>query len=156
MTSLRDESGTFLLSHYGSEGGLALAFRGDRSFRERCYNWAYNCGATNGALHPFYEESGNFSYICIKDVATLNKALVLQFANEIRLAKEVPLLQDSWDEDTGAVIEYNEPAIDRLARQRADSFLADKIVLENFQYRHITTCAPIYGLGVSRGEGTDD
>lgn len=130
--SIADETGDFLISYYGAQ--MALGFKGPLDFIRRCHNWAENtCVIGKGAsLHWFYGEDGNMAYICPQTREDIHRGLVSQFRAEIIRDKEVPLLKNEYDEDSGWDIEFDEAEIEKLAIQRADDFINNRIKQDYF------------------------
>ncbi len=146
---LASDVGEWLISSYGEN--LALGFKGSPSFIRRCHNWAVNtCVINRGqSLHWYHEAvTGKLAYVCPRDMAAIENGLAAQFRIEIILAQEVPLLKNGWDDETEwPVVEYDEAAIERLARQRAQTFMRDRIVRDNFVLSRCSDIATVYGVG---------
>lgn len=143
--SLLDESQVqYLQCWWGN--GLALGFKGDPAAIERCYNWAVNTGVTRGRLLWLYDrESIGYVYTNHDD---LMKGLLAQFRADVIMGREVPLLRDEENEETGEVtIEYDEGAIDALVQARVTLFIAERLINENFMSSMSDSLAPIYGYG---------
>ncbi len=156
---LAADVGEWLISSYGEN--LALGFKGSPSFIRRCYNWAVNtCVIGRGqSLHWYYEAvTGKLAYVCPRDMAAIEAGLAAQFRAEIIQNREVPLLKDSWDDETESpVVEFDEARIDAMASQRAKAFMTDRIVRDNFVLSRASDVAPIYGLGqLVRTGNTED
>lgn len=162
---LSEETGRFLLSHYGA--GFALGFKGDPDFIHRCFNWAMNTGmiSVNARLNWFYErETGRLGYVCVSSKDKVYRALVSQFRAEIVLDGEVePVYVDSVDsaetdlqdsEEPNGELVYDDAAIQRLAEERAREFMDTRIVPDNFFLQQTTTMAHVYGMGRSKGRET--
>lgn len=143
----------WLISSYGEN--LALGFKGDPDFIERCYNWATNTGVIGkGArLNWYYERiTGRLAYVCPKNVDVILAGLKLQFRAEIIMAHEVSPLHDrtqddDWEGEGEMRIGYDEDKIDSLAAQRADAFMRDHVIRDSFVLDKLTQTAPIYSLG---------
>ncbi len=146
---LASDAGEWLISSYGEN--LALGFKGSPSFIRRCYNWAVNTSVIRRgqSLHWMYEAvTGKLAYICPQDAATIERGLAAQFRVEIIQNREIAPLKDEWNEEADErVLELDEAAIDRLALQRAQAFMRDRIVRDNFVLSRTSDVAPIYGLG---------
>ena len=112
-----------LLSRYGNTN--ALAFKGDKSFIERCYNFAYNFGITNGSL---MELTQDMFYVLASEEKIL-KALKLYYYADVMREK---LVRVDFDEDYN--ISVDEVAAENLATEKAQSFFDNRIQKENFMF----------------------
>lgn len=133
MTSIHDDEGEWLLSSYGLN--LALGFKGTPEFIQRCFSWATNTGVIHKgqSLNWYYEAvTGKIAYVCPKDVAAIERGLALQFRAEIIMNREIAPLKEGWTENDEWELEYDEPAIERLAGQRARQFMEERVVRDNF------------------------
>ncbi len=150
-------NGPWLISSYGEH--LALGFKGNADFIERCFSWAVNTQVIGlGAqLNWFYGRDGRLAYICPKSEDVILAGLRLQFRAEIIAAREVPPLEDHTADDEWAGsdeerIVYNEAEIDALAGRRAAAFMADYVIRDSFVLDKLTQIAPTYELGYLRAE----
>lgn len=145
VRSLNDEAGIqFITGWWGN--GIAFGFKGDLDGINRCYNWASNMGVTHGRLHWLYDRE-SIGYILTTNEALL-KGLTMQFRGEIIMGKEIAPIKDYIDEVTDEVVlEYNETMIDALARERAEIFVHEKIINDNFMSNSVNSLGPIYSMG---------
>lgn len=145
-----------MLASYGSN--LALGFKGDPSFIERCFNWASNTGVLRpGAqLYWYYGEGGRLAYVCPKSLKAIKLGLFRQFQAEIILNKEVPLKadhsrDDEWMEANEGkdlpIVEHEDYKIARLAAQRAGQFLKDHMIHDSFFLRRNESVLMPFGMG---------
>lgn len=123
IPTLENESGKYLLSHYGNT--FALGFKGDADFIQRSYNFAYNFCATNGSL---IELGMDISYI-ITSPEKLMKALQLYYYNEVIRNREVSV---SFNEE--GEITVDEVNAEKLAEEKAKAFFEKNIIKENFMF----------------------
>ena len=120
------ETGQFLLSRWGSY--FALGFKGERPFIERSHAWAINTGLSSGELKWVYGHGGKIAYVTLKDRAKLLNAVTMQIRADMISEKEVPLLPDEVDPETGATsIAFNDAVIDPIAAARAQQFVDERI-----------------------------
>jgi hypothetical protein len=160
INSLALEVGVaFILAYWG--GGLALGFKADprrplisQEAIQRCFNWAFNTGVTRGRLHYVYDKSA-IGYVFTSH-ADLLKGLIAQFRAEIIMSREVPPIKDDYDDDLGAIIEYDEALIERMATERATRFMEERVVYENFLSNLTTSLAPVYEVGAMTRVGAPD
>lgn len=141
---MMEETGEFLLSYYGAQ--MALGFKGDLAFINRCFSWAENTGVIGrgAGVHWFYGVDGKLGYVCPPDKATIRKGLIAQFRTEIIQSNRVAKIRDIWSEEEGLDIEYNEEAVNQLAEQKADEFMAIRIKHDCFLATDPKNIAPIY------------
>lgn len=125
---LEQETGQTLLSRYGNV--LALAFKGDADFIKRSYNFAYNFGATNGAL---IELTQDMSYV-LTSHEKLMKALKLYFYADVIMNREIEV---NFDDEDNVLID--EEACERLSGEKAQSFFENGIIKENFMFNKYLT-----------------
>jgi len=131
--------------------GMALGFRGNKNFVNRCLNWAVNSGATkhNAELQSSYYGDSYIEYVlCPKKDKFLN-ALKEQFVHEIILNNEVPPLIPfmAAEEDSDAIeAVYDDEAIENLAARRVEAFMhnEDCVVLEQFMTKNHVSIGPVY------------
>lgn len=147
-----DPSNKFLLSYYGNEH--ALGFKGTKEFVKKGYNLAYNYGITNGSLLCFDE---NFCYVLTtKD--KLYNGLVNYFVGELKYNNEIPTIKGEWNDVFGWVEEeYDEKAIENLAKEKAENFIKEKIIEENFMSSFSptpSTAIDFYEMSLSKQKGS--
>jgi len=139
----------FSICFYGK--GVAIGFRGEKSFVKRCLNWAVNSGATkyDAKLSSSYFGDSYIDYVlCPKKDRFLN-ALKEQFRSEIILNNEVPPLIPfmAAEEDSDAIeAVYDDEAIENLAARRVEAFMhnEDCVVLEQFMSKGPISLGPVY------------
>ena len=124
IPTIENETGQYLLSHYGHT--YALAFKGDADFIERSYNFAYNFCATNGSLI----ELGIDMHYILTTPEKLLKALALYYYNQIIRDKEIEVKHDP---ENGEVI-INEEEAEALSAKKAQTFYDNNIIKENFMF----------------------
>lgn len=140
-----------LLSSYGNN--LALGFKGEPDFIERCYNWTVNTGVIGkGARLTWYYErfTGRLAYVCPKSKEAIIKGLILQFAAEIIQSREIPPLKDIYKEDIGPILELDEIAIEKLASSRAELFMLEHVVQDDFVLNRPASLGEVYSMGPVR------
>lgn len=147
---LVEETGEFLISYYGAQ--MALGFKGDLNFIRRCYNWAENTGVVGkgASLHWFYDENGKMAYVCPPTKEHIRNGLILQFRAEIIYEQEVKPLREEWSDDNGLMIEYDEVAVESLAAQRADDFIANRLVPDCFLVNNPRNIGHVYTWSLHR------
>jgi hypothetical protein len=148
MIKLIEDQGDWLISSYGAN--IALGFKGDPGFIERCYNWAVNTGVVHKGqrLCWFHEAvTGKLAYVCPKSVAAIERGLALQFRAEIIQSREIPPLKEGWTEDDELILELDEARIDELAGRRAKAFMAERLIRDSFVLGRPQGVGDVYSLG---------
>lgn len=121
---LENETGEFLLSHYGN--GFALGFKGDEQFIDRGYNFSVNFGVTNGSL---LKESEKMSYV-LTTKEKLFHALKLYYYGRVLGRKEIPV---NIDLETNECI-VDEKQAEELAEKHAKFFMENVLKEVNFMF----------------------
>lgn len=141
--------GTIYSCSYGNT--FTLALQGTLPFITRWYNWAVNT-CTIGSHVPLNwylgkpqdNQTVSLAYICPRTREDVLRGLARQFRWEIIRDKEVPALEDRWDEETGPVLVYDEPKIEQLATERAEAFLANHVTVDSGILARTRDIGPVY------------
>lgn len=144
MISINNETnGKYHLSFYGAQ--FALGLRGNKEFITKAYNLLHNNSVSNGKLHWFYDQ---FAYVVIESKKRLLDGLIRQFRGEIILNKEIEYKKEVFDEETQAFwVEYDDEKIDKLAQDKAEKFMQEKIIIDNFMVNLGKFTPSIYQIG---------
>ncbi len=121
--ALDNEKGTFLIDNYGS--GFALGFEGDESFIQRCQNFVVNYGISSCRLN---EIGANLFYVTVSMDKLIQATKDYFFANAL-IDKSSPVVNINGTnfKDCAKIREQSD--------LRADKFISEKIVYENFMAR---------------------
>jgi hypothetical protein len=97
---------------------------------------------------------GKIAYVTFKGKHRLLAAVTSQIRADMIREREVPLLEDRIDDDTGEpIIVHNEDLLNALAASRAQAFVETRIVREAFLEEIRTGLAPVYSVAEEQWSG---
>lgn len=123
---LEEETGSFLLSGYGS--GHALGFVGNPQFIERCRNFVANFGLSRNKLSSLGLDT---IYYVTTTVERMKKALVEYYRAQVIINNLVPASSFETVEDMEFAIR-DEAEVDKKSNELADNFILNKIIRTDF------------------------
>ncbi len=164
----------WLITHWGTQ--LAIGFRGDAAYHQRCFNWAHNHGVTLGSLHYPYDRSAPLAYIVVREkrnaddevevpsLTYLIAGLRAQFRTEIIMAKEIAplavrtILPDEPEVDDAVTVEedLDDERIEALAAERATQFLKTHFLATSFLRHEPHSYAPVFETHEPAFDGADE
>jgi hypothetical protein len=138
-------NGRMAISFYGRK--FCISFRGERDFIDRCFALCVNRGISGiGARLRFpFGVSAKFAYAVTRSKDHLLNGLAEQFRSEIIMNREVAPLSETWNEDCGYDVQFDEKTIGALAMSRAIGFMDNHIEHDDFMSK-IPKSGPVYGL----------
>lgn len=126
IIELENETGEFFLSQYG--GTFAFGFKGDSDFINRCHNLVSNYSIS---FSPLYTFGDKMCYVTTNPDKILAGLTRYYFSQTIR-TQAIPV--ESKGEEGDFEVSFNEAEATRIAKEKAEAFMASKVKFINFMF----------------------